>query len=584
MLNENLEEEIKMKRIKKVLAMLLCMTLIITSFSACKKSDSNEAKEDSDNAVTESASPTEAEKKLVEIDYSQPVEYSYWLYATPNDYYSSYSDNPVVQYMNKKFNMTLSFEQPAAGTESDALNLMFGTGEYTDLIDAAHYTGSISQLYEDGIIVNIADYLDYMPNLKKLLDSDEVFRKNSYDDQGRLLKIPVIKDSDPVMWGGMVYRRDILDTMTNGKIQFPSGNVDPTTIEDWDYMLPLMKQYFENSEMADYAILILPATGYFEVGNLVNSFGTGGSYYVKDGTVKFGPVEDGFYNYLKKMNEWYKAGYIYKDFATRTNDPFYFPNNALTYGNSAGVWFGISGQFASALSMPDSGLNVDVEGMADPIDTATGVTAAPNYLYTPYNQQTGGAMVSSSCENIERLMTTMDFLYTEEASYMKGYGLDKEHGSAENEIYKKLDMEDGAFTLAEDGTFALNKNLAAMGGPVTDQGALSGVRLPGLASEKYNLQFASKEQIAAEKKWLMYQDSSMTLPYSLSRTSEEDATYTTNQANIRDYMNTTIVKFILGTEELNDQSWADFKVQIETFGLQDNLTIQQAAYERYLAR
>ena len=44
-------------------------------------------------------------------------------------------------------------------------------------------------------------------------------------------------------WGGLVYRRDILETMTGGNIAFPSGNDEPTTVEDMDYMLELMKQY-----------------------------------------------------------------------------------------------------------------------------------------------------------------------------------------------------------------------------------------------------------------------------------------------------------------------------------------------------
>ncbi len=573
-----------MKGIKKLFVMLLCMALIITSFSGCKKSDNTSDAASGNDGTTTGASPTAAEKELVEIDYTEPAEFTYWLYATPNDYYSNYSENPGVWYLNKKFNMTLTVEQPAAGTESDALSLMFGTGEYTDMIDTSYYTGSISQLYDDGIIVNIADYLDYMPNFKKLLDSDEVFRKNTYNDEGQILKLTYINDVDSVMWGGLVYRRDILETMTGGNIQFPSGKDEPTTIEDWDHMLPIMKQYFEVSGMPDYGVLILPSTGYFGVSNLVNSFGVGASYYVEDATVKYGPMEDGFYNYLKKMNEWYKAGYIYKDFASRTNDLFYLPNTSLTYGGGAGIWFGLSNQLGDALSMPDYGLNVDVQGIPDPIDTETGVTAAPNYMYNGHSEQQGGAMVTTACKNIERLLATMDFMYSEEGSYIKGYGLDKEHGSAENEIYQKYGLADGAYTISEDGTFSYNNKLDAVGGPLKDSVLFRGSRFPGLSSEVHNMETMTDMQLAASDKWTMYQDSSMSMPISLSKSAEEDETYTSNQTNIDDYLNSMVVKFILGTEELNDQSWAAFKAQIESFGIQDNLAIQQAAYDRFLAR
>jgi hypothetical protein len=35
---------------------------------------------------------------------------------------------------------------------------------------------------------------------------------------------------------------------------------------------------------------------------------------------------------------------------------------------------------------------------------------------------------------------------------------------------------------------------------------------------------------------------------------------------------------------LNDQSWAAFKAQLKALGVEDNIRIQQTAYERYLTR
>lgn len=63
----------------------------------------------------------------------------------------------------------------------------------------------------------------------------------------------------------------------------------------------------------------------------------------------------------------------------------------------------------------------------------------------------------------------------------------------------------------------------------------------------------------------------------MSKLKRIDDTYTINQTNIDDYLKTMVLKFILGTEELNDQNWAAFKAQIDSFGIQDNHAIQQAA-------
>lgn len=562
---------------------MLCMVLVIGSFSACKKTgdtgDTTESKpETTTTEVTEATTTPTDEKKLVEIDYSQPIEFSYWLMAYPNDYYSSYSDNPVVKYLNKKFNMELSFEQPAAGTERDALNMMMGTGEYTDLIDTTMYTGSIAKLYDDGVIINIADYLDYMPNYKKLLDENETFRKNTYNDEGRILKLTSMDTENETMWSGLVYRRDILENVTGGNIAFPSGNDSPTTIEDWDYMLPLFKQYFESQGLSDYAPFILSSYGYIPSNDLLNSYGAGYSYFADNGTIKYGPTEDGYYSYLLKMHEWYESGYIYKDFASRTNDMFFMPNTALTYGGTAGIWFGMPSQLGAAMSA-----DFDVQPMLAPIDSEHGITSAPQVLHNGAQDSTTGVCVSSACKDIERLLSTIDYLYSEEGSLLRAYGLDQAHGSAENEIYVKNELADGTYSLT-DGTFKLSDQFAVLGGPLNDYKPFAGLRLMGLRDTSYIKQYAPEAQKEANDIWLAYQEDTVKMPAGLSRTIEEDDTYTETQANLDDYINSMILKFILGSEELNETSWAEFKAQLESYGVEDNIVIQQAAYDRYMAR
>ena len=47
---------------------------------------------------------------LAEDDLSKHVTVTLWLFPDDYTYYSNYSDNPVVQYLNEKFNMTLDFQ------------------------------------------------------------------------------------------------------------------------------------------------------------------------------------------------------------------------------------------------------------------------------------------------------------------------------------------------------------------------------------------------------------------------------------------------------------------------------------------
>lgn len=567
---------------KQLWSLLMCMLVLVGSLSACKKSEETNTEVVGEEAESQNGDTSTSEvAEKVEVDFSEAAEYSYWLYATPGDYNSDYNLNPVVQYLNKKFNMTLSFQQPSAGTETDSLSLMLGTGEYTDVIDSVYYSGSINQLYEDGVIIDIAQYLDYMPNLKALLDQDETFRKNSLNDEGQLLRLPILQTVNENMWGGLVYRRDILETMTGNNVAFPSGNAEPTTIADWEYMLPLYKMYFEASGMPEFAPLILPAKGYFDSGELLTGFGTAASYFIKDGKVAYGPMEDGFYNYLSKMKEWYELGYIYKDFASRTNDLFYLPNTALTYGAAAGIWFGINSQLGDVMSMPDYGLYVDVHAMANPIDQASGIEAAPNYMYAAKNEKPGGAMISSSCENVERLLTTFDFLYSQEGALLKGYGLTVEQGAAEDPLYIANGLSDGAYVVNADGTYTFHSQISLSGGPMSAEN-FTDVRMPGLFTNDEGVANSKEIDKAASATWLRYGTEGK-LP-AMHRTEEEETIYSGNQSNLDDYVNSMVLKFIIGGEELNDEAWNAFKSQLEAYGILENLEVQQAAYERYLAR
>jgi putative aldouronate transport system substrate-binding protein len=519
------------------------------------------------------------------VDYSQHEDFSLWLFADPYDQYSDYSENPIVWYLNKKFNVTLKYEQPVRGTEGDSLSLMFGTGEYTDMIEMSNYTGSISQLYEDGVIADIAQYLDYMPNFKKLLETDEGFRRTSYDDGGHILTLRTISDPYEFPFAGLMYRHDILETITGGNVQFPSGEKYPRTIKDWEYMLQLFKTYFEAAGMADYAPLILPYNGYLAFGDLVNSFGGRAGFYLDGSTVKFGPVEEPFYLYLKKMREWYAKGWIYKDFASRVNDPMYLPNTSLTYGGAAGAWFGLTFQVGDSMSMPQYNLFFDVRAVPSPLSTEDGVTEFSNFAVSPPYENGGiGWAVTAQCKNLPKLLSVFDYLYSEEGGYLKN-GLTKETGAAENPIYVAAGLQDGVYWFEGD-TMVINPLMASF----SNYNGFLGMRFPGRMrpdSGKLPERFALERSNTAI--WNPYPDAKFPkLPggygSGAARTSAEDEIYTPSYVRITDYLNSTVPKFIMGTQPLNDQTWAEFKAQVRNLGIEDNIRIQQAAYDRYLKR
>jgi putative aldouronate transport system substrate-binding protein len=543
-----------------------CVLLALGVFAACGKAASNET--------------TASNMAAQAVDYSRHETFTAWLYSTPNDYYSSYSENPIVQYLENKYNITLDFQQPSAGTEADSLSLMFGTGEYTDIIEMSTFRGSLSDLYDEGVIIDIAPYLDYMPNFKNLIETDDNFRKTSYNDSGRILSLRLIATEVEFMWGGLVYRRDILETITGGNIRFPGGKGSPTTIEDWEYMLPLFKSYFEAAGIKDYAPLILPFNG---LSTLISGFGVTWDYYLDGNTVKYSPLESGFYNYIKKMNEWYAKGYIYKDFASRVNDPIYLPNTSLTYGGAAGIWFGIQSQLEDAMSMPEYGLFFDVQPISDPLDTANGVTEALSLLRPYYyDDGTKGWVITKNCKNIPKLLSALDYMYSPDGGKLKVYGLTKEQGADKDPIYLKADLTDGTYWF-ENGKMVFNP-LTTPGGGSIDDISFVDMRLPGLFDRTLYRDTVDERIRKADRYWTAYRDTEKKkMPSALYYPPEDDRKYTENQARIMDVM-ANLPKFIMGTTPLNDATWEEFKNQLKAYGAEENHRIQQAAYDRYLKR
>ncbi len=568
---------------RRIISMLLVVAMAVSVLAGCGNKEQSGGNSNGGNVSGEADNLEESR------------EISVWLYKDDYKYYESYNENPIVAYINEKFNCTLDFQQPAMGSEQEQFSLMLGTGSYTDIMEISYSTEGVSTLYDDGVIVDLAPYLEkYAPNLYAFLNDpeNEDVKKALYDEKGHFFTIPTqLNVDEPLLWGGLVYRQDILKTMTGGFVAFPSGNEAPTTVEDWEYMLELYNQYFTMAGFPNYAGLILPYMGYFQTGEILNGFGAAPNFYIaEDGTVKFGPTEENFYNYLVKMNEWYEKGYIYTDFASRSNDVFYLPNTDLTYGGAAGIWYGLSSQLGDAMSMPEYGLEVMVDSVAAPVDTAN-VDTALSYLGGDSDRammNNNGYVVSATCseENLIRWLSICDYLFTEEGMMIRSYGLTAEQEAAENAMYQQLGLTDGTYSVEGEARFAYHEKMVPNVGEISLNQATNsvlGTRLPGLRLNKYDNALSAEEAIEASAVWRTYGKES-NYPGAIVFDADDNNTVSSNYTAYNDYMNTMIPKFIMGTEELNEETWNAYVEQLNALGAAENLEIYQSYYEAYMEK
>ena len=108
-------------------------------------------------------------------------------------------------------NIKLDFQVPAAGTANENLNTIISTGDYTDVLDISLFSGSIADLYEEGIILDLTPYVEkYMPNYRKFIEEHPecaLTATNVVDGEKKYLQLYTYGNViEP--WSGYMYRRD----------------------------------------------------------------------------------------------------------------------------------------------------------------------------------------------------------------------------------------------------------------------------------------------------------------------------------------------------------------------------------------
>lgn len=520
------------------------------------------------------------------IDWSEHITFTWFMINTPaNDYYTSYSDNPVMRYLEHRFNVTFDVQQAPVGTEADHMALMMGAGNFTDVMHLGPFEGSIPQLYEDGIIVNLADWLDYMPNFTYLLETNADFARAAFDDQGRILQLIMMNDEPGYSFSGLLYRHDILETMTDGNVQFPSGNDAPTTLADWEYMLPMFVEYFQNAGFADYAGLIIPAHGVNHFGALMNTFGAYHEMFVRNHVVYAGILEPEFFDYIYTMRDWFERGWIHQDFASRTGDQFFMPNPPLVFGGAAGAFYGMVMHMGDRLSMPDHGMNFDIRPMSSPM--APGITHEDmlRRREDPFGMIGRHIAVYTGNPDIGRFLAIMDLFYSEYGGVLRAVGLSADQIPPNDTVMARMGLNDGAWTLDGQGNIVMHSNIDAMGGSIP-LSAVNAVRMPGLYAQSILNDLRDEETVRAHSAWTAQCNVSQVLPLpaQLTPTLDESARIAALAPHITDLRNQMLVRFITGTVPLNEATWAEFLDQLQDLGIEELRSIHQASYDRFLVR
>ena len=559
---------------------------------------------------------------------SSEKKFSYWI-ATGQDasYYSDYRQNPAVEYLldyteyenkNGKFKIDLEFMVPVAGSEVDNFNTLLSTGEYADIMDMSRFQGSIVELYEDGVIVDLTEYMEeYMPNYMAYLEANPELTRtatNLIDGEKKYLQLYNYNNS--VMdeyWSGYNYRRDWLVkygehpvdgskfsgeyTKTNedgtpdvtswvDNVVFPSGGYHPIYISDWEWMFEIFSKAIADQSIEDGYCLSLYYPGYMETGEIVSSFGGGGAHWYqnKDGSIEFGADSEDFRTYLQAMNTWYKNGWIDTAFPEHSTDLFYRIDDAKVRQGKVGLWLGSFSQLMGNLDDPNEPL---LDGMivftaAYPINDIYGSADQQNVEpYNMYQPSLEGPSITITDKAAEKdlpaLLTFLDQMYTEEYSYLKRIGLNEEqYNETKNEVYTKNGLTEGAYYWleTEDGKkWQYHEALIKDGG--TLQNAVRAVRIFGNMPGGW----AGRDPLVQDliNQWDIHKATGR-LPQSfVSQLSAEDAKeFSKIETQVREFLSKNVPGFIQGDKDpFNDEDWNAFTNALSKYGPARNVEIYQ---------
>ena len=494
-------------------------------------------------------------------DPDNPEEFSIFM-SWPSmfdEYLSSWNELPRLADVTAATGVKINFHEVSSASASEQFNLMIASGDMDDIIQAAdYYVGGLGAAYSDEVIYDLTDmveencpiYYDLVMNIWNQATRDVVLTS------GKFLGINTLKD-EVVSDMGLLVRGDWLDEL---------GLETPSTLDEFVDML-----YAIHDKYGCDQTIYVNNTG--EVQNMDGVYGvsmtkisgaTDVAPYLKDGEVVSGIVSDEYREWLVLFNQMYEDGIIGQDF----------------YGNEstdADVWSHVSSESTAVWRIGADSMHLVPDYVENPDAYAVAIpklvkNAGDKYLM---GQETAAAdnkgfSITTSCDNPELVLQYFDWFYTDEGVILTNYGIEGE-----------------TFNYDENGTprytemITEPENMTMMVAVITN--TFSQLPMLNIVSKMWSGYTAEEE--AAIHLWsdTSNDDTSRAYPSGAALTSDETLSISNQMNALLSYSSETILKFMTGALEINDDNWSEFVDNCYSQGLQDCLDVYNNAYSQYLA-
>lgn len=472
--------------------------------------------------------------------------------AAPSiDGYDSIYDTPGYKKMVEELGVEIEYIYCTAGQEWEQFNLLLASGEFPDIVNFwwGQVPGGVDKLIKSGMIYKMDDEFlkKNAPDFYEQLKLSDMYDKACKTDGGDYYQFPKFFDyedgkDEPLYTNGFYMRKDWLDEC---------GLEIPETVEDWHTALTAFKE--KKGATSPYISSVLP-------NGLEGAFGIMQEYYHDDNTVKFGPYEDNYKEFLATMNQWYSEGLLDQNLVGITGKQV--TSNVLN-GKAGATWGWLGSDLGTWVNAAEG--DFDMVGVQMPVQNKGDVA---EYSIAQYPVLGQGSIISGKAENPELLAKVLNYGYSEEGHMLANFGIEGESYTMENgnPVYtdKILHDENGLSVAKARQIYCVSP----AGNYREDYRYIQ---------QYYNLE----EQQEAQKVWRNGNGKSHILP-ELAYTEAEADERSKIVTNVNTYIDEMTSKFIIGLEPLD--KFEEYRQHLKDLGIEKAISITQAAYDRYLGR
>ena len=457
---------------------------------------------------------------------NEPVELTYW--APLNQAIAAIAqDFGGTEYwkeFQKRTNTKLTFSHAPAKNVADAFNVLVASGKYPDIMEYTWitYPGGPQKAIDDGVIIPLNDVVD--------------------------------QNNPTIFSEGWVWRKDKLDAAGITEV--------PETPEE---VYQAAKKFQEMGAQVPLCIR----------GDHINRvFGPGfdswDDFYVDGGKVHHGYLDPQRKDFLEYVHKLYSEKLLDNDYLAVDKKGLGVKIlNEVAWAGYAPGGSGI-GTWLPAMRKTDP--NVDLVS-ARPISPSRDRYSKFAKMTSIYSNAGPSAAITTSCpkDKVAAAAKMLDYAYSEEGHMLANFGI-------EGVSYTMVDGYPTSTDLVMKNPDGLSQSqVLANYVRATTNG-------PFVVDPRYIEQYYSLPELAeAVKLWAETDFGKYMMP-PVTATSEEGEELATILNNVKTYASEMENKFITGAEPITDASFQAYQDQLKKFGLEKAVAIEQADYDRYMAK